>query len=60
MFIFNNIRSLYEEKIEYDIVSVLLTEGDSGYIDIDFDSSQELLNYIESIKKHSLFSRDIV
>lgn len=47
------------EKQRYEIFSVLLTKGDSGYIDIDFDSDQGFLNYIEEINKNSLFTRDI-
>ncbi|OLS02320.1 class B sortase [Tissierella creatinophila] len=47
------------KKIEYEIVSVLLTKGDSEYIDIDFESSNEFLDYIERIKKDSLFYREI-
>lgn len=47
------------EKNEYEIFSVLLTKGDSGYIDIDFDSEENFLAYVETINKKSLFQRNL-
>ena len=47
------------QKERYEIFSVLLTKGDSGYIDIDFDSPESFLSYIEEINNNSLFTRDI-
>lgn len=47
------------EMLEYKIFSVIVAQGDSDYISIDFDDSDEFLNYIEDIKKNSLFKRDL-
>nr|WP_300003941.1 class B sortase [Tissierella sp.] len=47
------------EKERYEIFSVVLTTGDSGYIDIDFSSEESFLDYIDNIKAKSLFTRDI-
>lgn len=45
--------------LEYEIFSVIVTQGDSDYISIDFNDSDEFLNYIEDVRRNSLFNRDI-
>lgn len=47
------------ELLEYKIFAVIVTDGNSDYISIDFNDSDEFLNYIEDIKKNSLFKRDL-
>lgn len=60
---FNNNKDIFidvdGEKERYEIFSVVLTTGDSGYIDIGFDSDESFLDYIDEINKNSLFTRDI-
>ncbi len=48
------------EILEYEIFAVIVTDGDSDYISIDFNNSDEFLNYIEKIKRNSLLKRDII
>ena len=45
--------------LEYEIFSVIVTQGDSDYISIDFNDSDEFLNYIEDVRRNSLLNRDI-
>ncbi|MGO1372071.1 MAG: class B sortase [Senegalia sp. (in: firmicutes)] len=48
-----------DRKNEYEIFSVLLTKGDSNYIDTNFKSKEEFLSYIDYIKKNSTFYKEV-